>query len=98
VKRCGWEDEITASVGIRFGGWFYWDSNYPDEGYVGPFEKLEYCVSHLFEAGYSIDEILEPTTDRAQAEKAKVMQLIATNRDSLQQAPRKSVDDVSEAP
>jgi hypothetical protein len=38
-------------VGAHDGpGWYYWDTDYPDEGSVGAFESKEECVAHASEA------------------------------------------------
>jgi len=31
-------------------GWYYWDSEYPEEGSVGAFESLEAAVKHAAES------------------------------------------------
>lgn len=36
-------------------GWYYWDSEYPDEGSVGPFTTREEALEHARAAGYGED-------------------------------------------
>jgi hypothetical protein len=31
-------------------GWYYWDTDYPDEGSVGSFATKEECVAHAADA------------------------------------------------
>ena len=37
-------------------GWYYWDSEYPEEGSVGAFATREEALVHAMEAGYEAAE------------------------------------------